>query len=76
MLIIRGAVLDTRSVFGSTPLHAAVRRGGVQTVRLLLVYGADVNACDNRGWTPSRWKSTRRPEMAELLAEYGAKSGK
>jgi hypothetical protein len=76
MLIIRGAVLDTRSVFGSTPLHAAVRRGGIQTVRLLLVYGADVNACDNRGWTPSRWKSTRRPEMAELLAEYGAKSGK
>ena len=76
MLLERGAAIETRSVFGSTALHAAVRVGGIQAVRLLLEYGADVNARDNRGWTPSRWESTLRPEMVELLAEYGAKSGK
>ena len=76
MLIIRGAALDARSVFGSTALHAAVRRGGIRTVQLLLVYGADVNARDNRGWTASRWNPTLQSETVELLAEYGANSGK
>jgi hypothetical protein len=72
MLIECGAVIGAQSVFGSTPLHAAVRGGDIQAVQLLLGYGADVIARDNRGWTPSRWKSTK--EIVELLAEYGAES--
>jgi hypothetical protein len=73
MLLERGAAIEARSVFGSTAPHAAVRGGGIQAVRLLLENGADVNTRDNRGWTPSRWKSTE--EIVELLAEYGAESG-
>jgi Ankyrin repeats (3 copies)/Ankyrin repeats (many copies) len=75
MLLKRGATIEARSVFGSTALHAAVRGGEVQSVRLLLEHGADVNTRDSRGWTPSRWKSTLRQEMVELLTEYGAESG-
>ena len=76
MLIKRGAVIDARSVFGSTALHAAVRGGKVQAVRLLLVHGADVNARDSRGWAPYQLKSALGQEMAELLAAFGAELGK
>jgi hypothetical protein len=76
MLLERGAAIESRSVFGSTALHAAVRGGDVETVQLLLECGADVNARDSRGWTPSQWTSTLKQEMVELLAKYGAESGK
>ena len=32
-----------------TPLHYAIERGHFDTVQVLLIYHADVNACDNLG---------------------------
>jgi len=50
MLLEHGAGIGARSVFGSTALHCTrpVRGGGIQAVRLLLKYGAAVNARNNR----------------------------
>jgi ankyrin repeat protein len=57
------------------PLHCAVRKNNIQIVRLLLEHGADVNARDYLGNTPSQlYTVTSTPEIAELLSNYGAKS--
>jgi len=66
---------------GSTPLHIAVSMLNVAMVKLLLEYGADINATDDEGYTPLHliyrsygpiWRGTR-PEMTELLLSRGAK---
>ena len=76
MLLERGARVNDHEARGMTPLHCAVRSGSIQTVRLLLEHGADVNAQDSKvGITPSKLGSMMdRPEIVELLSEYGAKS--
>jgi hypothetical protein len=80
MLLKRGAEtgINAHEVSeGLTPLHIAVRWGGIRAVRLLLDHGADVNARDNSGLTPSQQPSALdEHEIAELLFEYGAKSVK
>ena len=48
MPLNRGVVVDARSVFGSTSLHAAAREKEVRAMRLLLEHGTDVN----RAWIP------------------------
>jgi len=57
-----------------TVLHlASYRKGAVETVRLLLDMGADVNAVDNRGRTPlSRAIDGRDAEIVRLLIRRGA----
>jgi len=57
-----------------TALHlAAYRKGAVETVRLLLDMGADVNAVDNNGKTPlSHAIDSRDPAIVSLLIRRGA----
>ena len=37
---------------GHTPLHCAAQQGHLETAKLLMVYGADLNAMDQRGFLP------------------------
>ncbi|KAI3144141.1 hypothetical protein CBS147326_1145 [Penicillium roqueforti] len=46
------SMLNTRSEDGRTPLHVACRSGRLETVNLLLAYGADVNIEDKHNRTP------------------------
>ena len=49
---MRGAEVDTRDEFLSTPLHYAAFRGAAVCCLLLLERGADIEAVDRRGNTP------------------------
>ena len=65
---------------GDTALHGAVLRSSEPLVRFLLGLGADIDAVNDRGWTPLRmakgifYSNTgkRFPEMETLLLELGA----
>src|SRR5258706_553264 len=58
---------------GDPPILVAASRNCVETVRLLLDRGADVNAKDHDGWTPLiKAASGGLTELARLLLERGA----
>lgn len=58
---------------GETPLHRAALFGSVETVRLLLDAGADVEAKDMNGDTPLSWASWHaRPDSVLRLLCYGS----
>ncbi|MCY4120007.1 MAG: ankyrin repeat domain-containing protein [Acidobacteria bacterium] len=65
---------------GDTALHGAIIRGSEPLVRFLLDQGADIEATNEKGWTPYRiakgvfYSNTgkRWPEMETLLLELGA----
>lgn len=57
-MIKRGAKVNIANTSGSTPLHWAVLGGHVESVKLLLAAGANVNAKDNDGRLPSYWCKT------------------
>ena len=63
-------MIDARDNDGKTSLHKAVYMGEIEVARLLLEHGADVNARDKSGNTPSQF--TTQQEILELLSEYGA----
>lgn len=54
LLLERGAdtAVRSRNSNGNTPLHSALAGRSLETTRLLLAKGADVNAADAAGWTP------------------------
>eukprot|EP00019_Armaparvus_languidus_P005129 CAMPEP_0168596482 /NCGR_PEP_ID=MMETSP0420-20121227/10044_1 /TAXON_ID=498008 /ORGANISM="Pessonella sp." /LENGTH=591 /DNA_ID=CAMNT_0008633049 /DNA_START=69 /DNA_END=1844 /DNA_ORIENTATION=+ len=56
-----------------TALHLAAEEGHMETVKLLLTHGADVNALDRWGATPLAGATANfHPEIATLLRENGA----
>ena len=70
-----GAEVNAVDHTGDTALHAAVKSKSIETVRLLLENGADVNAPGNYEYTPLDYATnTRNPsvEIARLLLEQGA----
>ena len=73
MLLEHGARVDSQTDSGETPLHGAVKDlCRVQAARLLLEHGADVNARDNSGTTPFQLTERWKPEVRQLLSEFGA----
>lgn len=64
---------------GWTALHHAAERGSAEVARLLLAFGAEVNAKDPHGETPlvkaahpGPWKPARADEVVDLLLSRGA----
>ena len=75
MLLEGGTVIDAPDGNGKSPLHWAVHMDKIPTVRLLLAHGADVNAWDVTGETPSQLGSRKgHHAVVELLSEYGSES--
>ena len=81
LMLELGDVVTTVDANGDTALHGAIIRGSEPLVRFLLDQGADLEAVNEKGWTPlimaegvfysntgKRW-----PEMERLLLELGAR---
>ncbi|WP_347311201.1 ankyrin repeat domain-containing protein [Defluviimonas sp. SAOS-178_SWC] len=60
--------------FGLMPLHQAAERGAIESARLLLEHGADVNAETARlGWPAIHFAGSKdRAEMVAFLRDMGA----
>ena len=69
-LLEAGADASMRTAFGWTALHWAAKDGHVDVVRLLLEYGADVNAVSDTGAKPLGM--AKGEEVREMLLARGA----
>ena len=80
LMLELGDVITTVDANGDTALHGAVIRGSEPLVRFLVDRGADLEAVNEKGWTPLTiaegvfYSNTgkRWPEMETLLIELGA----
>jgi uncharacterized protein len=65
--------LADRSGGGLTPLAFATRRNDLETVRVLLAGGADINQVTNYGWSPLLIATQNRYyQLGSVLLDYGA----
>lgn len=73
-LLDKGADVNSKSPYGSTPLFFASERGHTEIVRLLLDKGADPNAKDTfYNATALTWAASKdRTEIVKLLLAKGA----
>lgn len=73
-LLAAGADANAGLSSGETPLMKAAERGNLETLRMLLSHGANLNAREaNGGQTPLMWAiSERRSAVTEELARRGA----
>jgi len=68
--------IRAKNIYGETPLHAAVMRGTLGTVKGLVNSGADIEARDSEGLTPLQLLHREEGDwnVVEFLMERGAKS--
>jgi hypothetical protein len=74
-LFDRTSYINERSFYGETALHYAVLFRNIYALRLLLRYGAKVNAVENHGnFTPLHYAThnTHRPGLIRALINAGA----
>jgi len=66
---------DDFEQYWESSLITACHRGPVETVRVLIEYGADVNEVGNRGETPLGTAALHgKADICEVLLEHGAKT--
>ncbi len=71
LLIKYKADVNSRSVGGSTPLHAAARVGAANITKILLENSANIDSFDSEGYTPTmRAASLGKSGAVEILLEY------
>jgi ankyrin repeat protein len=70
-----GVDVNAANKHGYTALHLAVRRGQKEASALLIEKGANVNA-QRKGKTPLDFAGKKKAEIAALLREKGAKTGR
>lgn len=72
------AVVGARNYKGMTALHMAAATASAPSARLLLQYGADVDAVDDQDWTPLHHVAVRGDavDVVKLLLEKGADRSK
>jgi len=58
----------------ATPLHIAVFSEDVKGIEILIAKGANINAKDNRGWTPLD-RAEGNDKLINLLRKHGGKTG-
>ena len=77
LLVAHRADVNARDVRGWIPLHQAVDQGHTQAAELLIAKGADVNARMKGGGFTSLDLAylKEHTELANILREYGAKTG-
>jgi ankyrin repeat protein len=69
--LVKSANTNEKDKRGTTPLHYAAAYGSVESVRVLLAAGADVNARNDFEATPLMWSVTE-PEKVRMLVAKGA----
>lgn len=77
-VLLSGANCLRRTLLGRTALHAAAAMGRLDSINLLLSYGASVNDKDTRGETPmsiARRMNRRHGERRMFLFYWMTKSG-
>lgn len=79
LLLFLGADVDAkaglpRSARQMTPLHCVAFGGHIDIARLLIGRKADVNAQDEKGWTPLHWAASGGPSSIALTAECGTRN--
>ena len=67
-----GQNVNERGYDDETPLHAAVKKNNIETVKLLIELGANVNMINPDRETPLHY-AIRSVEMCKILIENGAK---
>ena len=72
LLLEYGVDVNAKSTCGYTALHRCVGKGFVESTRLLIVAGADVNAITRSGRTPFTMCRRNAQRVAEMLLMAGA----
>ncbi|MDD5139305.1 MAG: ankyrin repeat domain-containing protein [Verrucomicrobiales bacterium] len=73
LLWLNPDLVNSKDIYGNTPLHIAANGGSVDELALLVDYKADVNAKSNNGGTPLLFASyANRQDEAEWLLAHKA----
>lgn len=72
-LIRKGADLESRDIYGRTPLHVATERNLIHAIEFLLEKGANINSQTDNGFTPlHRAAIEGHYALCKLLLDKGA----
>ncbi|MBO6281483.1 MAG: ankyrin repeat domain-containing protein [Alphaproteobacteria bacterium] len=76
-LLANGEDVNEEIKDGNTALHYVVNQDNAELTKILLSYGADVNAANNKGWTPLKIAEKKQAQnVMPLLLESQKKAAK